>query len=182
MAAFSEHVARQARKAPLVLTLQPAAFADTWSDKPNEPVMVGLRLLSEEDMLAAQSEASKMADRRHPGMTQYDDVWIDAYNASLMHWAIAAGTCHPDNIHEPYWDMAFDTVPRVLSREGTSTLFDALERLKVGESPLVPEIEVGEVEDLCAAVRNDNSWAALPKGDRRALRRLLKHVLDRLRS
>lgn len=181
MPAFSEIVARQPRKPPRVVELKPNAFADTYEDKPTEPVRIGLRLCAELDGMQARSVAAQTATRNHPELGPADDVWVEAYNQALMHYVVAAGTCHPDNVAEPYWDMAYDVVPRALSELGTIRLFDELELLKVTESPLSPEATNEDLDEIIELLRSGAMWNGQADGDARWLRRVLRRVLEQAR-
>lgn len=178
MGAFSQVLAGQSRKAARAVLLPPSAFADTWADKPDEPVLVGVRIIGEGDMMEARGVAARTADKFHPGSGPHDDVWIEAFNQSLMHYAIATATCHPDNAAEPFWDMAYDVVPCALSEGGALRLFDEIETLKVTESPLAAEATAEELQTLATLIQSGDLWEGMGRGDVSFCRRLLRRVLE----
>lgn len=176
MSAFSR--VPRARKPPRVIHLPPSAFADTSSDKPLEPVAVGIKLISEGDTEGADVAARQRAERMHPERGPDDPIWDRAYNEALMVYAVAVGHCHPDSIHEPLWDMAFDTVPRILTTAGIERLFDEIELIKLADSPLRPEASDDELATLSKVLATGTVWQTMSPARRGALRRMLRFVLD----
>lgn len=163
MSAFHELYSRVAggsgeatpvRNAPLVLTLPPSAFADTWSRKPKAPVRIGLRLLSESELTDVAAMARKYASRLHPmdGSTPAD-VWIEAYNASLIADALATALCEPDDVSVLWFKSTPNDTIRVAFRPATlKKLWEDYERLQKATSPLTGEATDEEIASLGATM------------------------------
>lgn len=167
------------RRPDHVVTLPPSAFAETYADRPREPFPVGIRRISEGELGEARAEGQKKADRKHPSLAAGDPIWNDAYNQALMHHAIAAGTCMPDDVDQPRWEMAYDTVPLVLAPAGAARLFDEIEMLQIIDSPLSLETTPAEEAQLSELLLSGGLFAEVPAGDARWMRRMLRAVLDR---
>lgn len=165
------------RNARHTVKLRPSAFADTWEAKPTESIEIGLRLIPEGEYANARSVAVKAAMELHPDLDERSEIWLESYNQALIQWAVAHGTCKPDNVTEPFWEMAADVVPLALSSAGTLRLYEELEILAVTESPLSPEIDDVGLEQLASLFADRARLAALPPATLRRLRRLLGHVL-----
>lgn len=178
MAAFSQHIDRVSRRAQRTVTLAPSGFADDWEQKPTEPVEIGLRLLSEADLAAARSVGVQKACELHPELDERSEIWIEAFNQALMHWAIARGTCKPESIEQPFWEMAEDVVPLALSEGGAARLYGELELLTVLESPVIPEIDEEGLTRLAELLTTGALWEGKSVVEKRRLARLLSYVLE----
>ena len=163
-----------------VVVLQPGHFADTWPQKPVEPVPVGLRLVSERDLQVARSEAAKRAWADFPEPDQDEDDRTDAFNDALAAWVVACGTTQPDDATKPWLDMAHDNVQAALTSGGIHFLFDQLVALYTERSPLSPEATDGELVRLCDALHTGAAWSAANGNQVRHARRLLRRVMDLL--
>lgn len=177
---YSAAVAAVSRRAPRTVKLAPSGFADTWDGKPEAPVEMGLRLIPEGELATARSVAVKSAMQLHPELDERSDIWLEAYNQALMHWAIAHALCRPDDVTQPFWEMAEDLVPIALNSAGTLRLYEELELLTVLESPLSPEIDDVGIETLSAVMSDPDRRRLLPVSTLRRLRRLLGHALEEL--
>ena len=178
MGAFSQYMGAASRKAPRVVKLRPNGFADTWAGKPACPVDIGLRLVADVDLATADSVAAKRATDLHPGLGPRDDIWVERYNQALMHWAIARGTCQPDDVDQSYWEMAEDVVPAALSEHGTLRLYSELEILTMTESVVTPEIDDDGLARLAALLQPKTLWIGKTVTNKRRIGRLLTSVLE----
>jgi hypothetical protein len=119
--------------ATLVLPL--SCFADEWVGKPDAPVCVGLRLLSEEDRRKARHVAEQQATELHPAG---GDGWIECYNDAAKRQVAALGMCDPNDCTRPseLFPVAEDQVLGALTVSGTEFIFGAVEQLEIDSSPL----------------------------------------------
>lgn len=127
------------RKPTGSLVVGPTAFADDYKERPGDDSCIGLRLLSEQDIVFARGEAAKLAVS-----IEEPEARLETYNDALMRYLVARAACDPNNATEPFFpdeDIAF----RALSVEGTKALYDAYERLTIETSPVQPE---ATAEDL----------------------------------
>lgn len=149
------------RKPPRVVSLFPSAFADTWKDKPVEPVQVGIKRIAEADQRAARVEAAKTADALHATSTHDDPIWIEAYNQALMHACLGFALTQPGDMTQPLWALQFDVLPHRLTEGGVERLFDELELLTVLDSPSRPEVGDAALDDFAERLRAGTFWDAL---------------------
>lgn len=159
------------------------AWSHTWDDRPREPVMAGLRPLSEADLVFCRTEALRIVDGWYPG-AQVDAMGevdrIVAYNDALMRLGVSRGTCDPNNVREA-WDVwgrhgGDELVREALTVEGTKMLWDALERTTMEVSPVLAaatDEEIAELTDKAA-----RALTSMPKWQAQRVRRLLRFCLD----
>lgn len=172
---FARVVAVEPKKPALVITLEPAAFADAWKDKPTAPVQIGIRTIAEKSYIDARAAAAKTAWALHPEDHEVDDRTA-AYNDALMAVCVGESATMPDDIEVPYFgQMAEDKARLSLTSEGLRTIFQALERLVVGLSPIAPQASDEDIARLAEVA--PTALAAMSDGRARRLRRLLAHVL-----
>ena len=181
MSTFGAEQAIDATKPAKVVTLPPSGFADG-PQKPAEPRDMGLRLLSEGDLQAARAYAAKATARAMKGIDPSADVWIEAYNNELMLGAICAALCHPEDSSRDYWEIQRQSAPTYLSQGGIERLWDELEMLKIKSAPTAPEASPADVLLLASRLTELAYAAHLPLGDARAMRRMLRHILDTLEA
>lgn len=133
--------------ATLVLPLW--VFADEWEHKPNAPVCVGLRLLSETDKSQARAEASRLATQLHP---EGGDNWVDAFNDQLQLAVSAVGMCDPNDVRKPpeLFPVAVDQVPNAFTSKGAGYVFQAIARYEVQASPIEVPAGAEEIARLLA--------------------------------
>lgn len=179
---FGEVKEKAARK-PLVTVMVPAtAWHDDWAKRPDDAVCIGVRALSEDEAKAARAGAAKAALDAHPRGLE-DPLFIDAANSALMHSAVAMACCDPNDVKEPWEDFAGadDVVRAALVKGGVELLWDAIDRAGVMACPNEPEATDEEVDELHAIVVL-GGLEKFPVNDQRRLRRLLGHVLRKLRE
>lgn len=157
-----------------VETLPPSAWAETWADRPREPVKVGLRLVSDKTLENAVHFAEKHADAR----ATHDDVWVEQYNAALRRHALGQILCSPTDASRPYFQGAPDILVGLALRPETMTfLWERFELLKIAASPLTT---VGTNEDLIilASLIVDPEQLARTGADELGIRRVAGHLLE----
>lgn len=174
---------------PAVVVVPPEAFASAWSERPDEDVTLGLRLVPDADLEDARIEALRRAERLFPNHSSTDEhtqCFVASFQDTLMRWIIARGTCDPNNVHKPWYAWADATedivVEQALTDHGAQLIFDAWERMRI-------EVNIG------LAPASDDDLALLPEllarlprmaelSQSRALRirRLLRYVLEDLES
>ena len=165
-------------KPALVITLPPHAFADTWDDKPTEPAQIGIRSLGEKAFQLARQNAARAAWAAFPDDSERE-LREDAYMDGLMAIAVAQAACLPNDASMPFFGkMAEDVVQIALTTEGVRTVFQGLERLVIGLSPIAPAATDADIAEL-ARIAPD-ALAKMSEGRQRRLRRLLHHVLVEL--
>jgi hypothetical protein len=165
----------------------PSAFADTYYDRPTDPICVGLRTIADGDVNAARSQAQKWADKSHPNATLEDperfSIWIECYNDALLRWMVARGTCDPNDVTQSpeCWNVApEDQVREALTSDGVLLVYDEWERMRVSVDPTKRDAGDGEIlEGLPKLLPFAKDLPSLRRG---RLRRLLAFVLDELAS
>jgi hypothetical protein len=163
---------------PRVIVVPFTAFADGWKGKPKDDVAMGLRRLSEADTQSARAEADQLSRELHDHPGEERDA---AFNDALMRWAVARATTDPNDVHQPFFDMAEDTVREALTSHGVRRIYEELERLTIATSPLHPIATDEDLRELVARLSDAATLDQLTTGQARQLRRLLRHCLDELR-
>ena len=163
------------RPAPMQVKLRASAWSDTWDGKANAPTLVGVRLVAEGDLARARSEGERVADGLHP---RRGDRWVEAYNQAVMHFVLGHALCLHDDVATPLFEMQEFVISHRLSTEGTLRLWDAVEELRIVDSPLSPEISEDDLAALCAELRSDVWWARLAPSQRKRAARLLQRVAE----
>lgn len=180
MTNFSAAQAMDAKKPRRTVKLPPSAFADG-PQKPTEPRLVGIRLLGEGVLQAVRVAAVQAAQKAHKDLPTSDPVWVETFNAALMAGAAARALCHPDDVDQDYWPMQRSVAPAVLGAGGIERIWDELEQLKIETSPTSPEANEEDIAQLVTHLsKGPTAFAKVMPGDARALRRLLRHILDML--
>ncbi len=177
MAVFRQLVEARAVLPPLVVSLPPSAWADTWNGKQDVPVDIGLRLISEAEASNARAEAARKARDFHVDPDD-EDGRIEAYNGNLMVLALARATCQPDNIAEPYWQVAEDSIARALTPAGIELLYGHLDTLTLAEAPTMPEATDAEIAALARALLDGSAWSGMTGAAGHRVKRLLAVCVD----
>jgi hypothetical protein len=126
--------------------------------------------------------AARKATELHPTLGPGDDLWVERYNQALMHYAIARGTCQPDDVDTPFWEMAEDLVPIALSEHGVLRLYSELEILTMTESVVTQEIGDDGLARLASLLQSKTIWAGRNAVEKRRIGRLLTSVLGMLEA
>ena len=175
---FAKVLAAAPKKPSHVVPLEPSVFAETWKSRPTETVRVGIRTISEKSYNDARTAAARTAYALHPEPHEADE-FVAAYNDALMAKCVGEAATLADNIDEPYFGkMAEDKARLVLTSEGLRTLFQALERATVGDSPIAPQASDEDIARLAEIA--PAALGSMAEGRQRRLRRLLAHVLAEL--
>lgn len=175
-------IERASRKPPAMVQVQPVVWAPTWKDAPEEPVMVGLRPLSEADLVFCNGEAVKLAIQFYPLATDAAAVEARdrAYNEALMRLAVSRGTCDPNDVTQPweFWGKygGDEVVRDALTTNGLKMLWDALERVTIETSAVEPEATDQDIIELLT--KAPKALAAMPTWQAARTRRLLHFLLN----
>lgn len=152
MTTYAAAVAARPRAPAGVCMVPPWVWAQTWTDRPTEPVRVGLRTLSAQDLDDARAGAESKADKAHPG-SHGSDVWTEAYNAALMLKALGRALCQPDGADAPWWDYADLIAPGAIEpTKGAVWLFGELAVATVRAAALGGERAPGELLEELAGL------------------------------
>lgn len=149
-------------------------FADEWESKPDAPVCVGLRLMSDQDTSKARSVAEKQADELHP---MRGDNWVDAFNDAITRQIAALGMCSPNDLLKPpeILPLPEDQVLTALTARGAAFIFRAIDQYAIEASPITIPAGTAELERLSKLLP-----LVQPETLDMALRRIITHVVDEL--
>jgi hypothetical protein len=161
-----------ARKPPRVVKLGIEAFAQT-IDERIEGAIIGIRLISEEDVQQARAEAAQIAESLHPGPTITDDK-VAAFNDALMRLAVARSACAPDDITQPFFAMGELEVRHKLTSETVRRLWWELDALHVASSPAIPIIDADGFAHLMAMWGRTDILEYMDRDEAIRVRRLLE--------
>jgi hypothetical protein len=181
MPAFSK-IEKETRKPPAMVQVPASAWAPSWKDAPLDPVLVGLRPLSEQDLVFCNGEAVKHAFRFYP--TSLDEGVATARDAAYhdlqMRLAVSRATCDPNDVTQP-WEVwgrhgGDELVREVLTTEGVKFLWDHLERVTIETSPVEPQATDEDIQELLK--KAPGALAAMPHWRAARVRRLLHFCLN----
>jgi hypothetical protein len=161
------------------LRLPPSAFAEDYAKRPSEPVLVGLRLISEAACGHAQVAAARTAWEAHPEPADVEPR-ADVYGSELMMNVLARATVEADDTRKPYFGKAPEDVIRIaLAGGGIRRLWEAYEAFCVEMSPLSPALDDAGVEQFTARLTG-GAIGKLDAATAGRVRRLLALVLVEL--
>lgn len=175
MSTFRATLETVARVPPVVVTLAPSEWADTWEAKPDVHAPVGLRLISEGEAQRCRAEAARRAWGLHVEEAD-EEGRIDAYNGALMELAVARATCQPDDVAAPFFTFPDDMVARAWTPETVERLFSELDALHIASGPSSVEVSREQGEALGRALASGEAWAGVGPEQARRARRLLAVV------
>lgn len=158
--------AKAARKKPgTTLVLPLWVFADSWEDKPEAPVCVGLRLLAENDKIQARALAAKAANDRHP---EHGADWTDCYNDAIQLQLVALGMCDPNDVRQPaeLFPYAEDQVAFRLTSKGAAFIFQAIQRYEVATCLIGALATADDLQRLTAMLAHVDLAALSPAQSR----------------
>lgn len=175
------NVEKESRKPPAMIQVPPSAWAAEWPENPGEPVMCGLRPLSEADLIFANGEAVKEALLMYPpSMEGCDDPRNSAYHDAQMRYVVSRGTCDPNDVTKPweFWGKhgGDGVVQDALTMHGLKMLWDAIERVTIETSPVEPEATDADIQELLT--KAPDALAAMPQWQAARVRRLLHWCLN----
>lgn len=159
-----------------VLTLPPSIWATTWESKPIGNVAIGLRLLSEADLVTATAESVREATQLFP---DGGEDFIDSRNGFLLRWMIARGICDPNNADKPseILPLAEDMVRDALTDRGAKWLYEEIERYAAEVSPIHRPVTDDELRTLSQLLSVDEPFEGCDPIVELMCRRLLGFVL-----
>lgn len=171
---------------PSKVIVPPEAWSNTWPDRPEEDVCIGLRFVAEVELEDARIEAYRRARELFPEFDKNESVealFVASFQDELIRFVIGRGTCDPNNVHKPWsaWSAAPEDMARAtLTDIGAQLIFDHWEKMRVEN-------------DIGTAAASDDDLALLPvmlerlplmRASSRTrelrLRRLLRFVLEEL--
>jgi hypothetical protein len=175
MTVFSE--VQKARPAQRVVEPPLSAWSDDFEGKPEVPVSIGLRLVSEGDIERARAMAIQTAIASVP---EPGDDRTDALNGALMTNILARATCMSDDARESYFRMPEDMVAAAFTEDGIKLLWDAYLGMKRDACTFLPEATDDDLTMLAGMLLSEDAWTALPTAIAKRLRRTLFDVLETL--
>ena len=168
--------------APKTFLIEPQHFAATWTNKPLEGILLGIRVPSEKDVQGARTEAIKAA---RAAQTEEDDpdadeIRIHAFNDALLALAVSSAICDPNDVSavHPFFDMPDDMVPMALTPKTIQHIWDLTEQLHVEQSPVFAEITPAEEVKLIQLLSADEPYNGIDPVHARKARRFLRFALD----
>lgn len=168
-----------AKDAPIVVTLPPSAFAQSWAGKPNEPVRIGLRLCSESTHDKARANATVSADRFYPEASRNSESYVEHWNGQIVRGVMAEAVCQPHDVTRSWFKaMAADLVGVAFTEKGILRLWQGYAELTERLSPLLRLATPEDLSDLSTRLADADAIGHLHDGDRR----LLARILDDLRA
>lgn len=180
LSAFQRQLSGAVAAPAKVVTLPPSAFSDRWKGRPHHPVSIGLRLLSEDEVLEATKHAGNEADRS--GRTQGDDLWTEAFNAALKRSVLVLAMCEPDDATKPYLKhIPNDTIRVAFLPLTIERLWLELDRVTALSSPSLPEATDDEIADLAETLA-DEPLMLMDAEQASRIRKLLAFVADEVES
>lgn len=132
------------RSAPATFALRPQHWASSFKDRPLVDLVVGLRLLSAEELDSCRIDAGKAALAATP------DDREQAYQTKLLNSAVSRAICMPEDSSQShdFFPCPDDQLPIVLRPETVVAMFDVLERTQIESSPLELPATNGDIVDL----------------------------------
>ncbi len=183
MSAFSQI---ELSRPPGDVVVPPEAWASTWTDRPVEPVCVGLRFVAEGDLQDARVEAFRRASRLYPDhekTARGAELWEQTFKDGLVRWVVARGTCDANDVNSPWegWQAApEDMALEVLSDLGAQLIFDAWERMRVAADIGLVAASDEELLLLPDLVRRLPSLERLSPARALRVRRFLRFAMEEL--
>ena len=162
MSAFSKLTDSTSILPRKVITLRTEHWASSFSERPENPVPVGLRLLSMNDQdairqISHQSSLAAISEGADPQA---------AYQSAMLISTIARSICHPRDARRAHdlFGCADDKLQIALTKEALTWLFDELEKMIVESSPIFGEATDDEIVVLCDMLQT-GAMARLTESD-----------------
>lgn len=169
-------------KAAKTFLIEPQHFADTWTNRPVEGILLGIRVPSEKDVQGARIEAIKQAQSAQveDDDPEADDIRIQAFNDSLLSLAVSSSICDPNDVTSahPFFELADEMVPMALKSKTIQYIWDLVEQLHIEQSPIFPEITPVEEVRLIQLLSEDSPYLGVNTVKAMQARRFLKFALD----
>lgn len=164
------------RKAPRTVTLPPSAFADSWRRKPQEPIKVGLRLVSEQALEQAERMAAQAAWDIHARVEDHD-LRVGVFNDHVVTNTLAQACVLAEDVTKHFFAPGpEDLIRQALTPGGIRRLWAEYERAVIEDCPTGEEPDAEELRALAELVAS--GLADLDPTKRRPALRLLKRVHD----
>ncbi len=186
MGAFSDV---EMKRPPATVVVPATAFANTWVDRPEEDVCIGLRFVADADLEDARVEAYRRATGFFPNHERDQattDLFVASFQDALVRWVIARGTCDPNDVHKPWepWSAAPEdiVVEQALTDVGAQLIFDAWERMRIASDiglACASDEDIALLPDLLARLPG---LLAVSRPRALRIRRLLRFVLEELET
>lgn len=165
-----------------VVTLPPSAFASTFAKRPTSDVAVGIRCISERDVLTAKLEATRaiveqLGEDGRMAPAERIEIWNDSFLRILVHRA----TCEPNDNSLPLELFGIDdqTVRDALTPEAMKRLWDEVEAFMISGSPVWAEATDDDLDALGVTLSAGEVSKLLP--DRQArVRRLAGFLMGQI--
>jgi hypothetical protein len=135
--------ARAARVPLVTIEIPPSVWAQTWAERPIEPVTVGLRSLAETTLSEVTGAAMTKANRLVPGGDEHSKIWADEYNQGITIFALGRALCRPECADVPWWDYPDLQAPIAFSPAGAAWLYARFAAAMVSASVLASEEDPG---------------------------------------
>lgn len=160
-----------------VFTLGPAAFTDSWTNRPKEPIRIGMRRASADEFLAASNTAVLKTDEHFPKLSHDDRIWDMTYQVIYIHILLGWILVHPEDVTRPYWPaddgsrwFAFETsgagaASNRFTREGIERLHSELEVLSVKGSVTWAEADDADLGAMADAIKAGTFFPSISIGD-----------------
>jgi hypothetical protein len=164
--------------------IKPEHFAATWSDKPIDGILLGIRVPSEKEVQGARFEAIKIARSAQveDDSPDADTIRLNAFNDALLALAVSSAICDPKDVsaNHPFFDMPDELVPLALTPKTIQHIWDLTESLHVEQSPVFAEITPEEEVKLIQLLSEDEPYNGIDPVSAKRARRFLKFALDTL--
>lgn len=207
-----EQGAKNVLAPPRTVVLPASAFATSWLSRPHGPMLVGLRRVSADELLAAEVRGKARAQEIFPNSSPFDPARVEVAEIVRFHFILGKALCDPQDYRKSLWiDQQELSSPNMLAmgpskmiepmrftRDGLHRLFDELEILAIEGNPTWPEAtddEIAElgvslldgsfIEDLDDVIdpgASEEDFKALRDEYECDMRRFLKHVIEMRRT
>ena len=171
-------------KAAKTFTIRPDHFSDTWSNRPVDEIILGLRVPSEADVQGAKLEAYKQAAK---AQIEDDDpneqqVRLDVFNSTILALVVSSSICDPHDVTSPhpFFELADEMVPLALKPNTIKSIWDSVERLHVEQSPVFPEITPTEEVRLMDILTDEDPYKNIDPIKSSKAKRFLRFALELL--
>lgn len=177
MGAFSQ-LLNAPNAARHTLLLPPSAFNEAWARRPMQAALVGLRLVGETAILAAQTDAVEKAWEA-VGRAEDEALRLEVFNDFNITNVLARAVVRAEDVSIPYFAPApEDLIREALTSGGIRRLWDEFVKISITDGPLRPEIDAA---DLALWPELEARVNAAPPENQAHARRLLWAVIDELR-
>lgn len=168
--------AQRARRPIGTVEIPARVWAQTWAERPTEPVTCGWRTLGEVVLSEITGAAQSRANRYVPAGDLDNALWRDEFNTSVRMFAVGRALTQPDCADVPWWSYPDLVAPMALTPEGAAWLYARFEAAVVAASILTTDESPGELSAALGAAVGGAS--ELSPAKRAQVSRLLRAALD----